>query len=567
MSKHEQKFKYVHVGIQYLGERMVQAAQAQLAGQPILILPEGTLRQIGRTAQKNNIAAAKAVADAVKTTLGPKGMDKMLVDSIGDIVITNDGVTILEEMDIEHPAAKMMVEVAKTQNEEVGDGTTTSVVIAGELLKKAEELLDQEIHPTIITKGFKIAKDEALRILDEISKPISLKDEEILRKVAMTAMTGKSAEKASQKLADLVVEAIKIVAEERDGKIVIDKDNIKRVKKYGASSEETELIKGIVIDKEVVHPGMPKVIKDAKIALLDTALEVKETETDAQIRITSPEQLEAFIKQEQKMLKEMVEKVAATGANVVFCQKGIDDLAQHYLAKKGILACRRVKKSDMEALAKATGGRIVTNLDDLKAEDLGHAKVVEEVKIAGESMVFVRDCKDPKAITILVRGSTEHVVDEVDRSIEDAIGAVASAIEVGKVVAGAGAPEIEISRRLRKFAEKFSGREQLAIIAFADALEVIPRALAENAGLDPIDILVELRAKHDEGKTYHGVDVEQGKIRDAFEMDVVEPLKVKTQAIKSAAEAAEMILRIDDVIAASKLEKEEKTPTPPSESE
>lgn len=535
--------------------------QPQLAGQPILILPEGTLRQIGRGAQKSNVAAAKAVADAVKTTLGPKGMDKMLVDSIGDIVITNDGVTILEEMEIEHPAAKMMVEIAKTQNEEVGDGTTTSVVIAGELLKRAEELLDQNIHPTVITKGFKIAKDEALRILDEISSPIGLRDEEKLKKIAMTAMYGKSAEKASEKLAKLVVDAVGVVAEERDGKIVIDKENIKRVKRYGASSEETELIHGIIIDKEVVHPGMPKTVKEARIALLDVPLEVKETETDAQIRITSPEQLEAFIKQEQKMIREMVEKVAAIGATVVFCQKGIDDLAQHYLAKKGILACRRVKKSDMEALAKATGARIVTSVDDLRNEDLGYAKVVEEVKIAGESMVFVKECKDPKAVSILVRGSTEHVVDEVDRSIEDAVGAVVSAVELGKFVVGAGAPEAEVAKRLRKFAEKFSGREQLAIQAFADAMEVIPRALAENAGLDPIDILVKLRSEHEGGKVTYGVDVVNGKVADALEMNVIEPLKVKTQAIKSAAEAAEMILRIDDVIAASKLE--EKAPTPP----
>ncbi len=541
-----------------------KAMLGQLGGQPILILPEGTLRTVGKAAQKNNIAAAKAVADAIRTTLGPMGMDKMLVDSIGDIVITNDGVTILEEMEIEHPSAKMMVEVAKTQNEEVGDGTTTSVVIAGELLKKAEELLDQDIHPTVITKGFKLAKDESLRILEEIAKPVSLEDGEMLKKIAMTAMSGKSVEKVSPKLAELVVKAIKMVAKEEDGKIVVDTDNIKREKKHGGSSEDTELIKGIVIDKEVVHPGMPKVVKEAKIALLDTALEIKETETDAEIRITSPEQMQAFIEQEQKMLKEMVEKIASVGANVVFCQKGIDDLAQHYLAKKGILACRRVKKSDMEALAKATGGRIVTNLDDLTKEDLGYAKLVEEKKIAGEAMTFIRDCKDPKAVTILVRGSTEHVVDEVDRSIEDAIGAVASAIELGKAVAGAGAPEEEVSRRLKKFAEKFSGREQLAILAFADALEIIPRSLAENAGLDPIDILVELRAAHEKGKTTYGIDLFNGKIVDSFENGVIEPLKVKLQAIKSAAEAAEMILRIDDVISASKLEK---TPSPPTPEE
>ncbi|MEM5794501.1 MAG: thermosome subunit beta [Candidatus Aenigmatarchaeota archaeon] len=543
-----------------------KALIGQLGGQPVLILPEGTLRTVGRDAQRNNIAAAKAVADAVRTTLGPKGMDKMLVDSVGDIVITNDGVTILEEMEIEHPSAKMMVEVAKTQNEEVGDGTTTSVVLAGELLKKAEELLDQEIHPTVITKGFRIAKDEALRILEEIAKPVSLEDKEILKKIAITAMSGKSMEKASPKIAELVVEAVRTVAEVQNGKIVVNRENIKREKKHGGSSEDTELIKGIVIDKEVVHPGMPKVVKNAKIALLDCALEIKETETDAEIRITSPEQMQAFLEQEQKMLKDMVKKIVASGANVVFCQKGIDDLAQHYLAKEGILACRRVKRSDMEALAKATGGRIVTNLDDLTPEDLGFAKIVEEKKIAGEAMTFVRECKDPKAVTILVRGSTEHVVDEVDRSVEDAVGAVASALELGKVIPGAGAPEAEIARRLRKFAEKFSGREQLAILAFADAMEVIPRSLAENAGLDPIDMLVELRAAHEQGKTYYGLDIFNGKVRDAEEMEVIEPLKVKLQAIKSAAEAAEMILRIDDVIAASKLEKAApSTPTPSEE--
>jgi len=532
-----------------------KAMIGQLGGQPVLILPEGTLRTVGRDAQRNNIAAAKAVADAVRTTLGPKGMDKMLVDSVGDIVITNDGVTILEEMEIEHPSAKMMVEVAKTQNEEVGDGTTTSVVIAGELLKKAEELLEQEIHPTIITKGFRIAKDEALRILEEIAKPVSLEDKEILKKIALTAMSGKSMEKASPKLADIVVEAVRVIATKENGKIVVNRDNIKREKKHGGSADDTELIKGIVIDKEVVHPGMPKAVKNAKIALLDAALEIKETETDAEIRITSPEQMQAFIEQEQKMLKDMVKKIVASGANVVLCQKGIDDLAQHYLAKEGILACRRVKRSDMEALAKATGGRIVTNLDDLTSEDLGFAKVVEEKKIAGEAMTFIRECKDPKAVTILVRGSTEHVVDEVDRSVEDAVGAVASALELGKIIPGAGAPEAEVARRLRKFAEKFSGREQLAILAFADAMEVVPRSLAENAGLDPIDMLVELRAAHEQGKTYYGLDIFNGKIRDAEEMEVIEPLKVKLQAIKSAAEAAEMILRIDDVISASKLEK------------
>jgi len=544
------------------------ATIGQIGGQPVLILPEGTLRTKGKSAQESNIAAAKAVADAVRTTLGPKGMDKMLVDSIGDIVITNDGVTILDEMEIEHPAAKMMVEVAKTQNEEVGDGTTTAVVLAGELLKKAGELLEQEIHPTIIIRGFNLAREKALEILDKVSKPVSLSDTETLRKIALTSMSGKSGYGYSKKMADLVVEAIRLVAEKRDGKIVVNTDNIKREKKHGGSSDDTELVRGIVIDKEVVHPGMPKRVKNAKIALLDTALEVKETETDAQIHITDPQKLQAFIEQEEKMLKEMVEKVATSGANGVLCQKGIDDIAQHYLAKKGILAARRVKKSDMEKLAKATGARIVTNIDDLKKSDLGFAKLVEEVKVADEDMIFVRDCKNPKAVTILVRGGTEHVVDEVDRAIEDAIGAVASAIELGKIVPGGGAPEEEVARQLRKFAEGFSGREQLAINAFADAMEIIPRSLAESGGLDPIDTLVSLRAQHDKGKVGIGVNVLEGKIGDMLGIGVVEPLKVKTQAIKSASDAAEMILRIDDVISAAKLEKGPSTPsTPPSETE
>jgi len=534
---------------------MVQAAIGQLGGQPVLILPEGTLRQQGRGAQSANIAAAKAVADAIRTTLGPRGMDKMLVDSIGDIVITNDGVTILEEMEIEHPAAKMMVEVSKTQAEEVGDGTTTAVVIAGELLKRAGDLLEQEIHPTVITRGFKLAKDEALRVLEEISTPVTIEDTEMLKKIAITSMSGKSMEKASPVIAELVVNAIKEVAEKEGDKVVVDIDNIKREKKHGGSAEDTELIRGIVLDKEVVHPAMPKQVKYAKIALVDAALEIKETETDAQIRITSPDQMQAFVEQEQRMLRQMVDKVVASGANVLLSQKGIDDIAQHYLAKKGIAAARRVKKSDIEALAKATGGRIVTSLDDLSSDDLGYAKLVEEKKIGGDQMIFVRDCKDPKAVTILVRGSTDHVVDEVDRSIEDAIGALASAVEVGKVVYGAGSPEAELARRLKKFSEGFSGREQLAILSFAESMEVIPRALAENAGLDPIDVLVGLRAAHDQGNINHGVLLEDGGVGDASEVGVVEPLKVKTQAIKSASEAAEMILRIDDIISASGLSK------------
>ncbi|MEM5815224.1 MAG: thermosome subunit beta [Candidatus Aenigmatarchaeota archaeon] len=536
-----------------------QAYVAQIGGQPVLILPEGTLRSTGKDAQRNNIAAAKAVADIVRTTLGPKGMDKMLVDSIGDITITNDGVTILEEMEVEHPAAKMMVEVAKTQNEEVGDGTTTAVVIAGELLKRAESLLDQEIHPTVIVKGYQLAKEEALRVLEEIAEPIDIKDEETLKKVVVTAMSGKTGKEAAPKLAEIIVNAVKTVVEDKNGKLYVNKDNIKRVKKHGASALETELINGVVIDKEFVHPQMLKVVKNAKIALLDCPLEIEKTETDAQIRITSPEQLQAFLQQEQRMIKEMVEKIAKSGANVVITEKGIDDLAQHYLAKKGIVACRRVKRSDLEALAKATGGRIVSNLDDLTEKDLGFAEIVEEKKVGGEAMTFVKGCKNPKAVTILVRGSTDHVVDEIDRNVEDGIGALVSALESGKIVPGAGAVEAELARRIREFAEKFSGREQLAIQEFANALEIIPRTLAENAGLDPIDILVELRAAHEHGKTRDGIDVFEGKIKDALEMGVIEPLKVKTQAIKSAAEAAEMILRIDDVIAASKLSKDKET--------
>jgi len=532
---------------------MVQIGQ--IGGQPILILPEGTLRSKGRTAQENNIAAARAVADAVRTTLGPKGMDKMLVDSIGDIVITNDGVTILEEMEIEHPAAKMMVEVAKTQNEEVGDGTTTAVVLAGELLKKAGELLEQDIHSTVIIRGYNLAREQSLKTLNNISKPVSLTDIDILNKIALTSMSGKSGYGYSRKLAELVVEAVTQIAEKKDGKITVNIDDIKREKKQGGSSDETELIRGIVIDKEVVHPGMPKEVKDAKIALLDAALEVKSTETDTQIHITDPTKLQAFVEQEEKILKRMVDDVEKSGANVLFCQKGIDDMAQHYLSKRGILAARRVKKSDMEKLAKATGGRIVTNLNDLTSKDLGFAKIVEEQKVGDEDMVFVRECKNPKSVTILVRGGTEHVVDEIDRAIEDAVGAVSSSIEVGKIVPGGGVPEAEVARELRKYAEGFSGREQLAINAFADAMEVIPRSLAENGGLDPIDTLVSLRSEHDKKKVEMGVNVFNGGVMDMMKAGVIEPVKIKTQAIKSATEAAEMILRIDDVISASKLSK------------
>ncbi|MBC7112198.1 MAG: TCP-1/cpn60 chaperonin family protein [Methanothermobacter sp.] len=512
--------------------------------QPILVLPEGTSRYLGRDAQRMNILAGKILAETVRTTLGPKGMDKMLVDSLGDIVVTNDGVTILKEMDIEHPAAKMLVEVAKTQEDEVGDGTTTAVIIAGELLKKAENLLEMEIHPTIIAMGYRQAAEKAQEILDDIA--IDASDRDTLMKVAMTAMTGKGTEKAREPLAELIVDAVKQV--EEDGEV--EKDHIKIEKKEGAAVDDSTLVQGVIIDKERVHPGMPKKVENAKIALLNCPIEVKETEVDAEIRITDPSQMQAFIEQEEQMIRDMVNSIVDTGANVLFCQKGIDDLAQHYLAKAGVLAVRRVKKSDMEKLSKATGANIVTNIEDLSPEDLGEAGVVSEKKISGEEMIFVEECKEPKAVTILVRGSTEHVVSEVERAIEDAIGVVAATVEDGKVVAGGGAPEIEIAKRLKDYADSISGREQLAVSAFAEALEIVPKTLAENAGLDSIDVLVDLRAAHEES-AYMGIDVFDGNIVDMKEAGVIEPHRVKKQAIQSAAEAAEMILRIDDVIAAS----------------
>ena len=529
---------------------------ATLQGTPVLILKEGTQRTVGRDAQRMNIMAARVIAEAVKSTLGPKGMDKMLVDSLGDVVITNDGVTILKEMDVEHPAAKMIIEVAKTQDNEVGDGTTTAVVLAGELLKKAEELLDQEIHPTIIARGYRMASNKAIEILESIAMDIDVEDVDTLKKIAATAITGKHSEYALEHLSSLVVEAVKRVAEKVDDHYRVDEDNIKLEKRQGGSVADTKLVNGIVIDKEVVHPGMPKRVKNAKIAVLKAALEVKETETDAEIRITDPDQLMKFIEQEEKMLKEMVDKLAEAGANVVFCQKGIDDLAQYYLAKAGILAVRRVKQSDIEKIAKACGAKIITDLREITSADLGEADLVEERKVGDEKMVFIEGCKNPKAVTILIRGGSEHVVDEVERSLQDAIKVVKAALESGKVVAGGGAPEIEVALKLREWAPTLGGREQLAAEAFASALEVIPRALAENSGLDPIDILVELRKAHEEGKATYGVDVFSGEVTCMKEKGVLEPLKVKTQAISSATEVAIMILRIDDVIAAKGLEKE-----------
>ncbi len=519
--------------------------------QPILILPEGTLRSKGKDAQTNNIAAAKAVADTVKTTLGPKGMDKMLVDSLGDITITNDGVTILDEMQIEHPAAKMMVEVAKAQNEAVGDGTTTAVVLAGELLKKAGELLEQDIHPIIVTRGFKLAKGKALEALERFATKVGIEDEKSLKQIANTAMTGKSAERASDYLAELTVKAVKKVSEPGDGKVVVDTENIKMEKKHGGSIVDTTLIDGILIDKEVVHSGMPRYSRNAKIALIDAAIEVKELEGDAKISIDSPEKMQAFLNEEEKMLKDMVEKIMEVGANVVLCQKGIDDVAQHFLAKKGILAARRVKKSDMEKLARATGAKIASKISELSRDDLGYAGNVEERKVGTDKMIFVEKCKDPKAVTILIRGGTEHVVDEVERAIEDAVKDVAAALELGKMVPGGGASEIEVARAVRKYADSFSGREQLAVLAFANAMEVIPRSLAENAGMDPIDKLAMLRSEHEKGKSESGLDITSGRVVSMMREGIVEPLKIKLQAVKSATEAAEMILRIDDLIASS----------------
>ena len=517
--------------------------------QPIYILPESAIRTKGREAHRNNIAAAKIVAETVRTTLGPKGMDKMLVDSMGDIIITNDGVTILEEMQIEHPAAKMLVEVAKTQENEVGDGTTTAVVLAGELLKNAEDLIEKEVHPTVIVKGYRMASDIAQKVLNNISEELSVHDTETLKKIAMTAMTGKGAEAAKEILSDMAVNAINRITEKTD-KIIIDIDNIKIEKKIGGGTEDSELIEGIILDKERVHSSMPRLIKNAKILLVDSALEIKGPERDTKISITSPDQLQAFMDNEEKMIRDMVEKIVHSGANVVLCQKGIDDVAQHFLAKNNIYAIRRIKDSDMTKLAKATGAKITSNLDNLRKDDLGYAGAVEAQKMGDEEWTFVKNCKNPKAVTFLIRGGTKHVVDEAERAIKDALGDIAAALKDEKVVAGAGATETEVARNLRKFSNTLSGREQLAVLAFADAMEVIPRTLAENAGLDPIDILTALKQKHDEGKKWAGIDVFTGKIVDAWKMGVIEPLKIKVQAVKSATEVANMILRIDDIIAA-----------------
>ncbi|RLI04782.1 thermosome subunit [Candidatus Bathyarchaeota archaeon] len=527
------------------------------AGVPVLILKEGSTRTRGREAQHNNITAARIIAETVKSSLGPKGMDKMLVDSLGDVTITSDGKTILDEIDVEHPAAKMMVEVAKTQDDEVGDGTTTSVVVAGELLTKAEELIDKNVHPTVIIDGYRKAADKALEVLEKIAIPADPTDKEALKKVAMTSMASKIVSENKEHLADIAVEAVLHVARKVGDEYRVDLDDIMVEKKPGESITETKLIKGIVLDKEVVHSGMPKRVENAKIALLNCPLEVEKTEFDAKINIESPEEMEAFLKEEENMLRSMAEKVAEAGANVLICQKGIDDMAQHFLAKEGILAVRRAKESDMEKLSRATGGRIVTNIEDLKSEDLGFAELVEERKIGDDKMVFIEGCKDPKSVSVLIRAGLERMVDEAERAMHDALSVVADVFEKNKIVVGGGAVEAEVAKELRKYAVQVGGREQLAIEAFAEAVETIPKTLAENAGLEQIDIMVELRSAHEKADGHlMGVDVFEGKVANLWEKGVIEPLSVKEQAIKSAAEAAAMILRIDDVIAASKPEEE-----------
>lgn len=513
------------------------------------LLAQGTSRNQGRTAQRMNILAAKLIGETVRTTLGPQGMDKMIVDSLGETIITNDGATILREMNIEHPTARMIVEIAKTQEHEVGDGTTTAVVLAGELLKKAEELIEQNIHPTTIIKGYRIASEKAQTILSNMSEELTQKTQAaILKKLAGTAITGKVADEAKEHLSALVVEALKTIDTAKH------LEHIKIETKTGAAIANTELIKGVVLDKEKVHSSMPNKIENAKIALIDSPLEVRNTDTDAKISVHNPQEYQAFISMEEDMLRDIVAKIKASGATVVLCQKGIDEIVQYLLAQEGIYACRRVKKSDLHQVAIATGAKIITNVKDLSAQHLGQAGTVIEQEVGDENMTFIQDAKQPKAVTILVRAMTEHIAQEVKRALDDAIGNVASAIRAKQVVGGAGSTEIEVARNLSIYSQKLSGKEQLAVLAFAQALEVIPRTLSENAGLDPVDILVELKSQHDKGKKWSGIDVFTGKTLDAFAKGIIEPLPVKTHAFKAAADVAVMILRIDDVIVAGQQE-------------
>ncbi|MFH1290614.1 MAG: thermosome subunit alpha [Nanoarchaeota archaeon] len=513
------------------------------------VTPENVSRTMGREAQRNNILAAKIVADIVKTTLGPKGMDKMLVDNAGNIIVTNDGVTILEEMEIDHPAAKMMVEIAKTQEKEVGDGTTTVALLAGKLLERAEVLLDKRIHPTVVVEGYRTASEKAKEILQEIAIPVDSK--EVLKNIAMTAMTGKGAEGHKEMLSSLIVEAVDQVAES----VQIDLNDIKTEKVVGESVRDSELVQGIVLNKERVNKEMPRKVEQARILLVDFALEIRSPETETKISISSPEQLDAFIRSEEEYLRSMVDKIVDTGANVVFCQKGIDDVAQYYLAKENIFACRRISKSDMEKLAKASSGKIVSNLNDLSREELGMAGIVEEISKGDESLVYIRQCENPKSVTLVLKGGTGHVVDEIERAVKDGLGDVIASVRSGKIVCGGGAVEMELVRRLKQFARGLGGKRQLAIEEFATALESIPETLAENAGLDPIDILTELKRRHEAGSLREGLNLFNNRVEDTFQAGIVEPLKVKEQAISSASEVAMMILRIDDVLI-SKADKE-----------
>jgi thermosome len=531
----------------------------QIGGVPVLIFKEGTQRAFGKEAMRLNIMIARAVAEVLRTTLGPKGMDKMLIDSLGDITITNDGATILDEMDVQHPIAKLLVEISKSQEEEAGDGTTTAVVLAGALLDEAEKLLEKNIHPTVVVSGFKKALDVAVEHLRKVAVPVNRTDAEMLKKIATTAMGGKISETVKDYFADLAVKAILQIAEQRGDRWVADLDNVQLVKKHGGSLLDTQLVYGIVVDKEVVHPAMPKRVVNAKIALLDAPLEVEKPEIDAEIRINDPTQMRAFLEEEETILKGYVDKLKAAGVNVLFTTKGIDDIAQYYLAKAGILAVRRVKRSDIEKLVRATGARLVTSIEDLSEADLGFAGLVEERRVGDEKMVFVEQCKNPKAVSILIRGGFERLVDEAERNLDDALSVVADVVEEPFILPAGGAPEVEAAKAVRAFATKIGGREQYAIEAFANALESIPKALAENAGLDAVDILTELRHKHEQADGWkYGLDVYQSKVVDMVSLGLIEPLSVKVNAFKVAVEAASMILRIDEIIAASKLEKEEK---------
>ena len=527
------------------------ASIQQTPNGPVLVLKESALQQKGRDAQKNNIAAAKLVADLVKTSLGPRGLDKMLVDSLGDVTITNDGATILKEIDAQHPAAKMMVEVSKTIDTEVGDGTTSSVIFAGALLEKAEKLLEKDVHSTVIVDGYQAASEKALELLADFAKSVKPDDQESLIKIAKTSMQSKLISEDSEPLSKLVVGAILKIAEKNGDAYSVDLDNLKVEKKSGASIQDTALIKGIVLDKEIVHSGMPTKIQKAKIALVNAALEVEKTEMSAEIRISDPTQMQMFLEEENRMLKEMVTKLHNAGTNVLICQKGIDDISQHYLAKHGILAVRRVKESDMTKLAKATGGRITTNLDDITEKDLGHADLVQQKKVETDKWVFIEGCKNPHSVTILIRGGSQRVVDEVDRSIHDSLMVVKDVIETPSIVTGGGSAEAYLAGQLNEYADSFDGREQLAVKQYAEALESIPLTIAENAGMDPIDTIISLRAKQNSGKKGAGINARESKIGDMNSLSILEPLVVKEQIIKSATETACMILRIDDVIAIS----------------